>query len=174
MLAKILPVRNVIVTSKAMEATQRIEIEPEPKGKRSAWYLLTGLIFGVIMGLIYAWLINPIEYRDIDPASLDSIAKDAYRITIAQVYTLTGNLSHASQRLALLADESPVHTLGQQAQRELGAGNDEEARALALLASALQVSPADQTPIATSTAIDPTTTPMGVPTQTLPALTPVP
>lgn len=157
-----------------MEATQRIEIKPEPKGKRSAWYLLTGLFIGVVIGLIYAWFVNPIEYQDVDPASLDSVAKDAYRITLAQDYALTGNLSHASQRLALLNDEYPVQTLGQQAQRELGAGNDEEARALALLASALQMIPDDQTPIATNTAPAPTATTIGVPTQTLPALTPVP
>ena len=101
-------------------------------------------------------------------------SKDAYRIVVAQVYALTGNLSHASQRLALLNDENPVHTLGQQAQRELGVGNDEEARALALLASALQLAPTDQTPVTTNTASAPTATSIGVPTQTLPALTPVP
>lgn len=157
-----------------MEATQRIEIKPEPKGKRSAWYLLTGLFIGILIGLMYAWFVNPIEYQDVDPASLDSVAKDAYRITLAQDYALTGNLSHASQRLALLNDENLVYTLGQQAQRELGAGNDEEARALALLASALQIAPADQTPSETNTAPDPTTPTIGVPTQTLPALTPVP
>ncbi len=157
-----------------MEATQRIEIKPEPKGKKSPWYLLTGLFIGILIGLMYAWFVNPIEYQDVDPASLDSVAKDAYRITIAQDYALTGNLSHACQRLALLNDEYPVQTLGQQAQRELGAGNDEEARALALLASALQMIPDDQTPIATNTAPAPTATTIGVPTQTLPALTPVP
>lgn len=157
-----------------MEVTQRIEIEPESRQKRSHWYLLTGLVIGVILGLIYAWLINPIMYQDTDPASLDSPSKDAYRIVVAQVYALTGNLSHASQRLALLNDENPVHTLGQQAQRELGVGNDEEARALALLASALQLAPTDQTPVTTNTASAPTATSIGVPTQTLPALTPVP
>jgi uncharacterized membrane-anchored protein YhcB (DUF1043 family) len=157
-----------------METTQKIQIEAKSQQKKSAWYLLTGLIVGVIIGLLYAWLINPIEYQDIDPASLDSHSKDAYRITVAQAYALTGNLSHAKKRLALFDDENPVHTLAQQAQRELGVGNDEEARALALLASALQVSPENQTPIATNTAIDPTTTFIGVPTQTLPALTPVP
>jgi len=90
------------------------------------------------------------------------------------VYALTGNLSHASQRLALLNDENSVHTLGQQAQRELAVGNDEEARALALLASALQMSPADQIPTAINTTPTPTATVVGVPTQTLPVLTPVP
>lgn len=154
-----------------MEATQRIEIEPEPKQKRSAWYLLTGLIIGLMIGLFYTWLINPIVYQDIDPASLNEADKDAYRLTIAQVYAITGNLSRASQRLALLADENPVFKLGLQAQRELGAGNDVKARALALLASALQMGVVDQTPIPMPTS---TETAVGVPTQTLPALTPVP
>jgi len=131
-------------------------------------------MIGVIIGLIYAWIVNPIKYQDIDPASLDTPSKDAYRITVAQTYAITGNLSHASQRLALLNDESPVYALGQQAQRELGAGNDEEARALALLASALEMSPENQAPVATHIAPAPTATTIGVPTQTLPALTPVP
>jgi hypothetical protein len=157
-----------------METTQKIQIEAKSQQKKSAWYLLTGLIVGVIIGLLYAWLINPIEYQGIDPASLDSRSKDAYRITVAQAYVVTGNLSHASQRLALLKDENAVFALGQQAQRELGGGYDEEARALALLASALQMTSPDQTPTVTNTAIDPTATLIGVPTQTLPALTPVP
>ena len=160
--------------SKTMEITQKIQIEVESQQKKSPWYLLTGLMIGVIIGMIYAWIVNPIKYQDIDPASLDSLSKDAYRITVAQAYAITGNLSHASQRLALLNDENSVYTLGQQAQRELGAGNDEKARALALLASALEMSPANQAPVATHTVPAPTATPIGVPTQTLPALTPVP
>ena len=157
-----------------MEITQKIQIEVESQQKKSPWYLLTGLFFGLLIGLVYAWIINPIEYQDIDPASLDSLSKDAYRITVAQAYAITGNLSHASQRLALLNDENSVYTLGQQAQRELGAGNDEKARALALLASDLEMSPANQAPVATHTVPAPTATPIGVPTQTLPDMTPVP
>ena len=31
--------------------------------KRSSWYLLTGIILGLILGLAYAWLINPVIYK---------------------------------------------------------------------------------------------------------------
>jgi len=167
---------NAIQGPNAMENTQKIQIEAAPQHKRSAWYLLTGLIIGLALGFIYAWFINPVVYQDTDPASLNSSHKDAYRITLAQVYAITGNLSHASQRLALLGDENPVIVLGQQAQRELGAGNDKEARSLALLASALQMAAEEQTPMEINTAPVPTTMPatVGVPTQTLPALTPIP
>ena len=157
-----------------MDITQRIDLEPESKQKRSAWYLLTGFIIGILIGLLYAWIINPIAYQDTDPASLNEADQDAYRKTIAQVYLVTGNLSNASQRLALLNEANPVYTLGQQAQRELGAGYEAEARALAFLASALQNPAPSQTPLPGSTESIAIPTIIGVPTQTLPALTPVP
>jgi hypothetical protein len=169
---------KAIQESNTMETTQKILIEAESQQRNSPWYLLTGLILGVIIGLIYSWLINPIEYQNTDPASLKSSHKDAYRIMIAQVYAISGNLSHASQRLALLGDENPVIILGAQAQRELGYGDDEEARALALLASAIQMAAEAQTPTSDGSESVPTitpTTPAGsIPTQTLPAMTPVP
>ncbi len=131
---------------------------PAPEPKRFPWYLLTGLILGFIVGLVYAWLIDPAVYPNTVPASMQDGYKDTYRLTIAEVYAATSNLDRAEQRLALLEDGDPIIALGAQAQRQLAAGNAENARTLALLASALAGGSVESTP-----------TPELAPTQTLPA-----
>ena len=142
--------------------TQEIQIpEPSSERKRGSWYLLTGVILGLLIGLVYTLLINPVVYTHSTPASLQEGDKDAYRSLIAQVYAVTGDLERAQLRLALLEDENPVYSLGAQAQDSDAERNTTEARALALLASALQ-----------STA--PTATTAPIPTQTLPLNTPTP
>ena len=108
--------------------------EPKP----FPWYLLTGLILGFLLGLLYAWLINPVVYSNTEPATLRADFKDNYRLTIAQAYAASGDLERTESRLALLRDDDAVFMLGSQAQQALAAGFSEDARALALLASALQ------------------------------------
>jgi hypothetical protein len=128
--------------------------EPQPERKRGGWYLLNGLILGMLIGLVYTLLINPVIYTHSTPATLQAEDKAAYRSLIAQVYAVTEDLERAQLRLALLEDDNPVYTLGTQAQRCMAEGNITEAQALALLASALQ-------------STDPTAVPSPVPTQTL-------
>jgi len=131
------------------------------------------LILGLVVGLAYAWLINPVIYGDSTPATLAAEDKDHYRSMIAQVYALSGDFQRASIRLELLEDLHPVYALGGQAQQALAAGFEHEARALALLASTLQNSitqkkaPTNLSPISTEP-------PPGVPTQTLPVPTATP
>jgi len=120
------------------EQTQEFRIVPQPETKRHHWYLLTGLILGISIGLIFTWLLCPVVYQDTSPASLVPGYKEIYRSTIAQVYAATGNLERASSRLVLLEDEDVVFALGAQAQQALAEGLEKEARALALLASAIQ------------------------------------
>jgi len=156
--------------------TNEIGAVANPPAKHSSWYLVTGLILGLILGLVYSWLVNPVIYHNTAPASLDEPSKDVYRSLISQVYVQTGNFDRAVHRLDLLEDEQVVLALGAQAQRALAADNQEEAHALALLASHLQstqinsqnsdgLQPLQPTPSATI---------IRVPTQTLPAVTPAP
>jgi hypothetical protein len=106
--------------------------------ERGPWYLLTGFIIGIILGLVYAWLISPREYRDTSPASLQSEFKDQYRAMIAAAFVANGNLARASARLELLGDSDVVRALAEQAQRTLAEGDSpREAQALGLLAVAL-------------------------------------
>ena len=160
-----------------LEDTHEISVTTPTSQKRSSWYLLTGIILGLILGLAYAWLINPVIYKSGPPAALGEVDKDFYRVTIAQVFWVTGDLERASLRLVLLEDPDPVDALGAQAQRALATGNDTDARALALLASVLQNTSPIQAPTLESTSVPATATELPqplIPTYTLPIPTSTP
>jgi len=109
---------------------------------RGSWYLLTGLIFGIILGLLYAWVISPLDYVDTSPATLRDDYKDAYRLSISLVYLATGDVERARARLDLLKEDDVAKVLAEQAQRYLAEGKPEEdVKALGLLAAALRASP---------------------------------
>lgn len=108
------------------------------RDERGQWYLLTGFVIGIVLGLVYAWLIAPRETPDTSPASLQPEFKDQYRAMIASAFIATGNLPRAEARLDLLGDEDVTRVLAEQAQRTLGEGNAPlDAQALGLLAVAL-------------------------------------
>ncbi len=106
--------------------------------KRGHWYLLTGLVLGAVLGLLYAWWINPRE-KPTAPAVLNVYFKDQYRTLIAVAYLSNGDLVRAKARLDLLRDANPAEILALQAQGALAQGRpDTEVRALDLLAAALR------------------------------------
>jgi hypothetical protein len=109
---------------------------------RGPWYLLTGLVIGIALGLIYAWIFQPVKYIDTSPSSLRSDFKDQYRALIAAAYLGNGDLLRARARLELLKDGDMFRALSEQAQRTLAQqGSDADARALGLLAIALGQAP---------------------------------
>ena len=106
--------------------------------ERGPWYLITGLFIGAIIGLLYAWIVQPVQYVDTSPASLRSDFKDSYRVMIASAYVGNGDLVRAEARLELLEDDDLFRTVSEQAQRTLAEdGSTDDARALGLLAVAL-------------------------------------
>jgi len=113
--------------------------------KQGHWYLITGILIGFLAGLAIAWIIQPVEYTDTSPASLQPTYKDRYRVLIASAYAASGDLVRAKARLELLGDENPLQALTEQAQRTLAEGTSpEEARYLGLLASAMGQAPLGQ------------------------------
>jgi hypothetical protein len=106
---------------------------------RSNWYILTGLIFGLLMGLVFTWVISPVKEVDTHPNLLREDYQDIYRTLIARAFEANNNLPRAEARLALIGDEEPSLALAAQAQRYLAEGGDIEiAKFLANLSSALQ------------------------------------
>jgi hypothetical protein len=100
--------------------------------------LLTGLILGIAIGLVYAWVINPVKYEDTSPASLRGDFKDQFRALIAVAYLSSGNLERAQVRLNLIEEDDPAQALALQAQRFVAEGRlESEIQALGLLAAAL-------------------------------------
>jgi len=106
--------------------------------ERGNWYLLTGLVLGILLGLFYAWRVRPLEYSETSPSMLAPQFKDQYRALIASAYQANPDLVRAQARLQLLEDPDPAAALSEQAQRALTSGLEAgEAQALGMLAIAL-------------------------------------
>ena len=106
---------------------------------------VVGLLAGIGLGLLYAWGINPVAYKDTSPASLRPEHKADYLRMVAQAYVVEGNVDRARARLAALNETSPAPHIAALAQQAAAAGeNAQTVRALAALASALGAGP--QTP----------------------------
>lgn len=103
--------------------------------QRGSWYLLTGIVIGIVLGLFYAWKIQPAQYINAAPDALSQEFKDQYRIMIAKAYLANGDPVRAKARLELLGSGDLFQALSEQAQRTLAQNNQsEEARALGILA----------------------------------------
>ena len=142
--------------------------------KRGNWYLLTGLVLGLVIGLGFAWFISPVKYTDIAPASLTSSYKDEYRRVIALAYTANHDIDRARVRINLLDANNPAQVLAAQAQHMVAENQaPQEARALALLAADLgrpqsisAATPAPQTTSETTTQAAPGEENTAVPEET--------
>lgn len=106
--------------------------------RRGSWYLLTGAVLGIALGLFYSWVISPVEYVDAPPYALREDFKDEYRALVAAAYLYSNDLLRAVDRLAQLKDDETAQSLAIQAQRALSEGRPEaEVRALGILAMAI-------------------------------------
>ncbi len=124
---------------------------------RGNWYILTGLILGLIVGVVYSWVISPISQVDTHPSLLRTDYKDIYRSLISRAYQSNNNLPRAEARLELIGDDEPALALAAQAQRFLAEGGDNEmAIILANLSAAIQNAELKNNPVPpTVTAADP-------------------
>jgi hypothetical protein len=105
--------------------------------RRGSLYLLTGLILGFVIGLVFAWAPQPAVVEDSAPSSLEAQAKDQYRALIATAFAAGGDLVRAEARLELLGDKDPYAAVVEQIKRQAPAGETSELTALRLLAAAL-------------------------------------
>lgn len=71
---------------------------------------LIAIVVGTGLGLIYGWVINPVEYVDTTPRTLKIDYKTDYVLMVAEVYQADGDLPQATRRLALL-QEMPLSEL---------------------------------------------------------------
>jgi hypothetical protein len=125
------------------------------KDERGSWYLLTGLVLGLSIGLVFAWVISPRAFGDSSPALLRADFKDSYRAMIAVAFSANGNLPRAQARLRLLGDPDIVQAVSGQAARMAAQGSStHEAQALERLALALSA-PSTDLPPATVVSVSP-------------------
>lgn len=151
----------------------------ERRGLGNASLLLLGLLLGVIGGLCYAWLIDPVVFIDASPARLSEAHKVEYLYLVSQSLAVTGNESQAQQRLVALADPDLPQTVADLLDAALREQRDAETvAALAQLARLLGLEGATvdlfapQTGAATPNAPLPTLLPVGA--TLLPSPTPLP
>lgn len=104
--------------------------------KRPPIYLITGIVIGILFGLLVSYVIFPIRYVDTSPSSLSENQKGVYRGLVARAFLFEADTGRAFSRLALLNDADVGTALITQAQQLAAESSDPTAaRGLALLAS---------------------------------------
>ncbi|MBN2085519.1 MAG: hypothetical protein JW748_09885 [Anaerolineales bacterium] len=106
-------------------------------------WLPIGLLLGLALGVGYAWVLQPADFRGAQPASLQPVYRGEYILLIATAYQATGDLERAQTRLELFPELNPA-VLSSLAQQVVAArGSEDAARGLARLSVALT----EQTPM---------------------------
>lgn len=70
--------------------------------------LVTALVIGIALGLVYGWVIDPIEYTDVPPNILREDYRVDYILMTAEAYQSDFDPDTAARRLAILSSESPA------------------------------------------------------------------
>jgi hypothetical protein len=82
---------------------------------------LLGLVLGVVLGLGYAWVVQPVAYFDTSPDTLREDYRTDYVLMVAQAYAPDGDLRWALLRLAALGPTPPADIV--EAARAYGEAN---------------------------------------------------
>ena len=76
--------------------------------KSTRWILIfTALILGIGAGLLYGWVIDPIEFIDLTPDTLRADYKTDYVLMTAEAYRVEQDPGTAARRLAIFGAQSP-------------------------------------------------------------------
>ena len=89
----------------------------------SRWLLvLFAVILGIALGLVYGWVIAPVQYTDITPDGLRTDYQTDYVLMVAEAYRGEQNLALAARRLAVLGSQPPAVIASEAYQYALQAG----------------------------------------------------
>lgn len=75
--------------------------------------VLLALALGILLGLLYGWLIRPVEYVNTTPNSLRADYRTDYVLMVAETTTRPQDLSEAQRRLGALGPQAPVDIVQQ-------------------------------------------------------------
>lgn len=73
------------------------------------FFLSIGL--GIALGLLYGWVISPVEYIDTSPDSLRIDYRTDYILMVAEIYQSEQDPALAARRLARLGSVLPAHEI---------------------------------------------------------------
>ncbi len=75
----------------------------------SRWIqFIFAILVGLGLGLLYGWVISPVEYVDTTPDSLDPAYKADYVLMTAEIYQAERDPDLAARRLARLGSQPPL------------------------------------------------------------------
>lgn len=80
-------------------------------GRGSRLYLLTGLVVGFILAYIASCTVMPLEYYDINPASLHRDLKKDYFVLIAEAFASNEDIGRAMARVNALLENPDINDL---------------------------------------------------------------
>jgi hypothetical protein len=69
---------------------------------------LIALALGVAAGLVYGWVISPVQYVDTAPESLRADYRADYVLMVAEVYHSDQDLDAAARRLTIFGSTPPA------------------------------------------------------------------
>ena len=106
----------------------------------SRWVkFLIVLVLGLTAGLLYGWVINPVQYTDMSPGALRSDYRTDYVLMVAEVNHANHNLDLAAQQLAMLGSTPPAQIAAQALQNaQLLGYTESDLQLLSELSSSLQ------------------------------------
>jgi hypothetical protein len=109
--------------------------------------IIVALGVGIGLGLVYGWVIEPVEFTDVTPDLLREDYRVDYVLMTAEAYQNDFDSEAAARRLALLGSESPAsHVSAALEYATLNAFTPDEMRALQTLLTAMQTYQPDANP----------------------------
>ena len=75
---------------------------------RSPTRFFSGILIGMLLGLLFGWVIQPVEYVDTTPDALRADYRADYVLMVAEAYASDSDLEYARIRLAALGPRPPV------------------------------------------------------------------
>jgi hypothetical protein len=112
------------------------------RGGLPAWAIpLATAIVGLILGLTWAWLIQPVEYTNADPGNLAPGAQEAWVEMVADSYAITTDSAEARRRLQFFEPDELQGMLAEEVSEAQRAGNLGAEQRLRGLADLLDTQP---------------------------------
>lgn len=106
--------------------------------KRTLYFFLM-IVLGLVAGLIYGWIINPIRASNPNIAGLRADYQADYVLMTAEIYHADQNLEQATRRLSSLGKQPAAQTVTQAISTAKGLGyNSADLATLTALSDALQ------------------------------------